>query len=90
MKNISERENRAQFEGFHRLLYELASGELGDTQFILIDKEYCPPECEKKFTRTLVARHMKVDDKNEPPLITYYRDHKHANDIQQEEESGDV
>lgn len=73
MKNISERENRTQFEGFHQLLYELAAGELSETQFILIDKEHCPPA--RAFSRNLVVRHMRVDDENEPPLITHYRDH---------------
>lgn len=75
MKNISARENRTQFQGFHQLLYELASGELSDTQFILIDKEHCPPLRPDEFIRTLQVRHMKVDDPSEPPLITYYRDH---------------
>lgn len=73
MKNISERENRTQFEGFHQLLYELAADELCETQFVLIDKEHCEPE--EGFPRSLVVRHMKVDDENEPPLIGYYRDH---------------
>jgi hypothetical protein len=80
MKNISERENRTQFQGFHQLLYELASGELSDTQFILIDKEYCPPKRPDEFGRNLKVRHMKVDDDNEPPLITYYRDHPKNNE----------
>ena len=75
MKNISERENRAQFEGFHSLLYELASTELSETQFILIDKELCPPPSHGEFTRSFSSRHMRVDDENEPPLIGYYRDH---------------
>jgi rubrerythrin len=84
MKNISERENRAQFEGFHQLLYELASGELNSTQFVLIDKEYCPPQESSRFSRKAITRHMKVDDKNEPPLITYYRDHQRENVGQEE------
>jgi hypothetical protein len=73
MKSISERENRTQFEGFHQLLYELAADELRQTQFVLIDKEHCEPET--GFPRTLVVRHMRVDDENAPPLISYYRDH---------------
>lgn len=72
MKNISERENRTQFEGFHEMLYELASTELQDTQFILIDKEYCPPN--DKHTVAVKARHMTVDRESEPPLIPYYRE----------------
>ena len=71
MKNISERENQEQFAGFHGLVYELSEGELADTQFILIDKELCPPELE--LTRTLLTRHMKVGDPESPPLISYYR-----------------
>src|SRR5262249_17812040 len=34
MKNISERENREQFEGFYRLLYELKEDELRATQLV--------------------------------------------------------
>ncbi len=71
MKNISERENRTQFEGFHQMLYELARNELSGTQFVLIDKEFCPPESEDGLA--MVSRHMKVDDAEEPPLISYYR-----------------
>lgn len=71
MKNISERENRAQFEGFHHLLYELCSSELQGTQVILIDKEYCPPA--EEIDVTVTSRHMRVDSDTEPPLITYYR-----------------
>jgi hypothetical protein len=71
MKNISERENRAQFEGFHYLLYDLCSSELDGTQVILIDKEYCPPTEESEIS--IVARHMRVDSESEPPLIPYYR-----------------
>jgi len=71
MKNISERENRTQFLGFHQLLYELADSELRDTQFILIDKEFCPPDGEHEFD--LRSRHMRVDDAHEPPLIRSYR-----------------
>ena len=66
MKNISERENRTQFLGFHQLLYELADSELRDTQFILIDKEFCPPDGEYEFD--LQSRHMRVNDEQEPPL----------------------
>lgn len=34
MKNISERENREQFEGLHELLYELSVSELRKNQYI--------------------------------------------------------
>lgn len=71
MKNISERENRKQFEAFHHLLYELADDELKEIQFILIDKEFCPPADESDIK--VKSRHMRVDSKMEPPLISYYR-----------------
>lgn len=71
MKNISERENSEQFEGFHNMLYELCSNELRETQFILIDKEYSvPPE---DFQPTFRARHMQPDSVEHPPLIPYYK-----------------
>jgi hypothetical protein len=73
MKNISERENRAQFEGFHEFLYRLSQNELLDTQIILIDKEFCsPPE---DLDIDINARHMMPDSEEHPPLITYYRGH---------------
>lgn len=71
MKNISERENEEQFLGFHRLVYDLAGSELSDTQFILIDKEYCAPD--QPLSRTFAERHMKTDDDRFPPLIRYFR-----------------
>lgn len=71
MKNISERENREQFEGFFEMLYDLCSTELKGTQFIVIDKELCaPPE---NFEPTFNSRHMKPNDEIYPPLIRYYR-----------------
>ncbi|MCC7137791.1 MAG: hypothetical protein IT460_05110 [Planctomycetes bacterium] len=72
MKNISERENREQFVGFHEMLYWLADGELRDTQFVLIDKEFCPPKT--PLGRPLSSRHMTVVDPQTPPLIPGYRD----------------
>ena len=71
MKNISERENRDQFEGFTNLIYELASDELANYQFIIIDKEFFPPKGD--FNIDLFSRHMTPDDDNNPPLISYYR-----------------
>jgi hypothetical protein len=71
MKNISERENRAQFEGFFDMLYDLCNSELNGTQFIIIDKELCPPA--EDFQPGFSARHMTPDDDNYPPLIRYYR-----------------
>ncbi|MCB4791343.1 MAG: hypothetical protein LHV68_05590 [Elusimicrobia bacterium] len=79
MKNISERENRVQFEGFYNLLYDLASSELQNTQFIIIDKEFFPP---KQEFQDIFVRHMKPNEKHTkpgenrtPPLIPYYNGH---------------
>jgi hypothetical protein len=79
MKNISERENREQFEGFHRLLYELKAGELAQTQLILIDKEHFAPSADIPIE--IEVRHMRPNGPegpaaNEfPPLIRYYQGH---------------
>lgn len=72
MKNISERENRTQFEGFHAMLYQLAEGELSGVQFVMIDKEFCAPEA--GVVLELRARHMTVEGGGAPPLIEYYRE----------------
>ncbi|MBY0511800.1 MAG: hypothetical protein K2P94_16805 [Rhodospirillaceae bacterium] len=71
MKNISERENRAQFKGFYNMVYELKAGELSDHQIILIDKEFAPPL--KELGVDVVSRHMRPDDNKNPPLIPTYR-----------------
>ncbi len=71
MKNISERENVQQFEGFHKLLYELLQEELLGTQLIIIDKEHYQPE--DNFKLGYSSRHMKPDSDEFPPLIPYYR-----------------
>jgi hypothetical protein len=70
MKNISERENREQFEGFYRMIYELKATELAQTQFILIDKEFSPPAPEAGVE--VSVRHMRPGDPQNPPLIPYY------------------
>ena len=71
MKNISERENVIQFEGLHKLIYDLASSELSTTQFILIDKEHFEPNPDIRID--FLARHMTPDNREEnPPLIPYY------------------
>jgi hypothetical protein len=71
MKNISERENRDQFEGLYRMLYELKTGELSATQLVFVDKEFSAPASNSRFT--LLERHMRPDDEANPPLIPYYR-----------------
>ena len=78
MKNISERENREQFEGFFEMLYDLSSSELKGTQFVLIDKELCSPPDD--FEPTFMERHMIPNERGDaptdnlyPPLIRYYQ-----------------
>jgi hypothetical protein len=77
MKNISERENREQFERFHRMLYELHTEEFPATQLVLIDKEYFPPE--DNIGLEVHERHMQPNEPGEsnphPPLIPYYLGH---------------
>ena len=77
MKNISERENRDQFEGFFEMLYDLSSTELNGTQFIVIDKEVCRPPA--GYDLSFSERHMQPNQKGTdpstnlfPPLIRYY------------------
>jgi len=71
MKNISERENRAQFEGFYRMLYRLKKTELAKTQLVLIDKEFLAPQADA--AQDVLSRHMQPDSSEHPPLIRYYR-----------------
>lgn len=71
MKNLSERENKDQFLGFHQMLYTLAETDLLDTQIILIDSEMVAPPANN--SRSFLSRHMTTDEASAPPLITYYR-----------------
>jgi hypothetical protein len=67
MKNISERTNNPQFVGFNQMLYELAQGELAGTQFIVLDKEFYPPD--DTIPEWLTVRYMTPDDPAHPPLL---------------------
>lgn len=70
MKNVSERENRELFRDFYSMVYELAAGELKETQFVLIDKEFFPvPDGLELDVRN---RHMAPGSRVDPPLIPYY------------------
>jgi hypothetical protein len=70
MKNVSERENQELYEAFYTLVYELAAGELKDTQIILVDKEMFPaPE---GLEVQVKERNMAPGSKEHPPLIPYY------------------
>jgi len=71
MKNVSERENRELFHAFYGMVYELASTELRETQFVLIDKEFFPaPPALKLDVR---SRHMAPGSPVDLPLIPYYK-----------------
>lgn len=76
MKNISERENRSNFEGFYGLLYELKKGDLTGTQMIFIDKEFSAPLAELEVD--IISRQMRPREPGAPldpttaPLIPYY------------------
>lgn len=67
MKNIGEEVNEDIFVSFYKYLYDLASSSLTDTQFIIIDKGYIPPETDNinVFERYMAPNHN--------PLIPYYR-----------------
>lgn len=73
MKNISERENKDQFESFLALIYQLAENELSNTQIIIVDKEYFPPY--EEFKKDILVRHMQPLSEEFPPLIPYYKGH---------------
>jgi len=69
MKNIATDINPEIFEAFYRHLYYLMEHELQGWQVIIVDQTYkVPPE-----TLEVVERYMTRDDKEHPPLISYYR-----------------
>lgn len=70
MKNIGEDVNRDIFVAFYNYLYDLATGPLSNTQFVIIDKEYVSPDYQKI---DILERYMTTDDPKYPPLISYYR-----------------
>jgi len=71
MKNIETRQDEEIFEGFHKLIYSLASDELKDLQFIIIGSEYEAPD--KKFKLKPNSREFTRDiHSGNPPLIPYY------------------
>lgn len=79
MKNTSERQNREQFEGFIKMLYELSQTELSNTQFVVVDKElFAPPN---QYSRLFCSRQMQPNERGKdskknpyPPLIPYHQD----------------
>ncbi|NCT84092.1 MAG: hypothetical protein GXC94_13150 [Comamonadaceae bacterium] len=78
-KNVSSIENPEVISAFFRLVYELAAGELAQTQFIIIDNEFnpVPPDVELAVQK----RHLVKGDPENPPLIPYL-----AGDFSQDED----
>lgn len=66
MKNIGEDVNENIFRSFYKCLYDLVSGSLSDTQFIIVDKEFFGPE--PGVNVQISDRFMSPDN----PLISYY------------------
>ena len=68
-KNVSSVENPDVIAAFFRLVYELATSELSETQFVIIDNEFSPvPE---GISLDVASRHMVNGDPENPPLIPY-------------------
>jgi uncharacterized Zn finger protein (UPF0148 family) len=68
-KNVSSVENPEVIAAFFRLVYELAAGELGQTQFVIIDNEFnAVPE---DIDLPISSRHLVNGDSQNPPLIPY-------------------
>lgn len=68
-KNVSSIENPEVIAAFFRLVYELAAGELVETQFVIIDNEFnaVPDDIELPIR----SRHLINGDSDNPPLIPY-------------------
>jgi hypothetical protein len=69
MKNIGKDVNKEVFLSLYKKLYELASLDLNDTQFIIIDDEFASTDLPVEVR----ARFMTPSDQANPPLIPYYR-----------------
>lgn len=68
-KNVSSVENPEVVQSFYRMIYELATGELRETQFVIIDNELTrPPE---DLSIQVSERHMVRGDSSNPPLVPY-------------------
>ena len=70
MKNICKEVNKKLFHSFYRYLYALAAGPLKNTQLIVVDKEYYPPDTGEVI---VADRYMTPSEPEHPPLISYYR-----------------
>ncbi|UXC18823.1 hypothetical protein [Comamonas squillarum] len=68
-KNVSSVENPEVIASFYRLIYELAAGELAETQFVIIDNEFSAVPEDVQLPMRI--RHLVKGDPNNPPLIPY-------------------
>lgn len=68
-KNVSSVENPEVVQSFYRMIYELASGELRGTQFVVIDNELTRPP--QDLSIQVSERHMVRGDSSNPPLVPY-------------------
>ncbi len=68
-KNVSSVENPEVIAAFFRLVYELAAGELVETQFVIIDNEF--NDVPGDIDLPISSRHLVNGDPNNPPLIPY-------------------
>ncbi|HZS26781.1 MAG TPA: AAA family ATPase [Candidatus Angelobacter sp.] len=71
MKNIGKDVNKDIFMALYAYIYKLAKGPLSETNLIIIDSELASPTLDLDFYERL----MLPDDKDNPPLIPYYRGH---------------
>lgn len=68
-KNVSSIENPEVVASFYEFVYELATTELAETQFVIIDNEFTGPPATMNIE--VKARHMANNSKENPPLIPY-------------------
>jgi hypothetical protein len=68
-KNVSSIENPEVIAAFFRLVYELAAGELVETQFVIIDNEF--NSVPDDIDLPIASRHLVNGDPKNPPLTTY-------------------
>lgn len=71
MKNISEDVNQELFESFYEQLYSLANSTLSNTQIIIVEQKFVPPQ---QDGIDIIQRYMTPNDDKHPPLISYYRE----------------
>jgi len=87
-KNVSSVENPEVISSFYAMVYELATNELAETQFIIIDNELTmPPD---NLAVDVKIRHMMRGDPNNPPLVPYLTGDFEGNPESSLGESSDV